>query len=193
MKPLNIYDNWINYGYRHFAEVGPLAFSIKEISKQAGMSRTSFNYYFNSKAEFIEVLLAKHLNIVDEYGKKFRDKLPHSYINLLNNIDNYPVSVTFHLQLFNYRYIKQYNDAYIKGHELNFKNGILDWFIDFFGLKHSRQEAEKVYYFLMDTMYSRANLLREESRDISTIKYSEVFKDTLKDFLLVIKPGAVGI
>ncbi len=187
MKERNIYNRWIEEGYKYFSDVGPMKFSVKELSKITGLTRTSFNYYFHSKKEFFETLMERHLSIVDEFGQKFYEAKPHSYENLLKYIDEYPVSVSFHLQLFNHRHDEFYNKMYILGHEYNFKNGILDWFLDFFGLKIGKEEAKRIYFFFIDVAYTRGNLLKSKSKNLETIKYSMAVEETTKDFLLIYK------
>ena len=45
---------WIEKGYEHFGLYGPEMLSIKKIAKELSIARTSFNYYFKGKDEFID-------------------------------------------------------------------------------------------------------------------------------------------
>ena len=185
MKNHDTYEKWIEAGYAHFARVGPDGFSIKELSEIAGLSRTSFNYYFDGKEEFFDILLEHHMNVVDTFGKKAMSKKSNPTQGLALTMEKMQTGVMFHIQLFNNRKDDKFNKAYLKGHELNYKNGILDWFTDFFELTLNREEAKRAYLLFVDVLNTRFNILLRQPLNPSG--FTPVFFEVINDFKLLLR------
>ncbi|UBM62385.1 TetR/AcrR family transcriptional regulator [Candidatus Sulfidibacterium hydrothermale] len=183
MEVSDTYNGWITKGYEYFAEVGPIQFSVKELSKRTGFSRTSFHYYFNSKEEYFDVLLDYHFENVIRFNfevKNHKNLRPEDFAVYL---DEYSTGVRFHQKLFNHRKLDRFNRAYIKGHEINIEYGLLEWVMKIFGLHLPHEKAKKVYYIFTDVLNTRYNILEREPQ--SDLKYSDIFLETVDDFKIL--------
>ena len=65
---------WIEKGYEHFALYVPDNLSILKISKEIGLPRTSFYYYFADREDMIEQLLIMHYKTTDLYTAAFKEQ-----------------------------------------------------------------------------------------------------------------------
>ena len=180
MKNSNTYEKWILEGYRYFSEVGPEAFSIKELSERSGLSRTSFHYYFESKEDFFDLLIDHLMEEIRKFGS-LATKNPTDVIGgIAQTMETMSTGVLFHMQLSLHRDIPYFNKAYLKGHSLYFENGILDWFLDFFHLKMTREEGKRTYLLFVDVLSSR--LEYQLQTDNVSIPISSLFYEIIQDF-----------
>ncbi len=184
-KEPNTYDKWIAEGYDYFAEVGPAKFSIKKLSEKTGLSRTSFHYYFASKEEFFDLLIEEHYHQVTQFNQAIRDRKIVSPEDLGKLLNEYAVGVRFQYRLFLFRHIDRFNQAYIKGHEINLRNGLAEWLMNQLGVSFPLDQARRVYYMLTDVFYTRFNSLVRKGSLIND--YSALFVETISDFKLLIE------
>lgn len=76
-------ENALTLGIAKLAKVGPLKFEIKEISKDAGLTPSMFNYYFKNRDLFIQecaisaysVYVDQMVAITKEYSNPAKDRL----------------------------------------------------------------------------------------------------------------------
>ena len=176
----SVYEKWILEGYKYFAQVGPIDFSIKELSNQTGLSRTSFNYYFHTKEDYFDILIEHHLEETRKFGKIATQSKDNVVSGIMNAMEQLNYGIMFHVQLFNNRKIPKFDKAYLDGHEINFNNGILDWFLQFFKLKMSKEDGEKAFMLFVDVLNTRLNYLLHTNKNKSS--FSNIFKEVIADF-----------
>jgi AcrR family transcriptional regulator len=101
-------QKWIEKGYEHFALYGPENLSILKISKEIGLPRTSFYYYFADKEDMIEQLLILHYKNTDLYMAAFKDQCKVLIPDLYGLLEQLQTGIKFHRQLFVNRHIPSY-------------------------------------------------------------------------------------
>ncbi len=180
MKNSNTYEKWILEGYRYFSEVGPKAFSIKELSERSGLSRTSFHYYFESKEDFFDQLIDHHMEETRKFGALATKNRADVTQGIAQSMEAMSTGILFHMQLLLHRNIPYFNKAYLEGHSLNYENGILDWFLDFFHLKMTRKEGERAYLLFVDVLSSRLGY--QLQTDNISLPISSLFYEVIRDF-----------
>ena len=178
---IDTYEKWVLGGYQYFSEVGPDNFSIKELSEILELSRTSFHYYFESKDEFFDCLIEHHMEEVKKFGDYAIKSGADVTEGLMKAMEKLSTGMKFHMQLFIHRKIPKFDAAYLKGHEINFNNGILDWFLNFFELKMSKEEGKKAYLIFVDVLNSRFSYLMQTKKHNCT--FSTLFIDVINDFI----------
>ena len=180
MKSNKTYDTWILKGYDFFAETGPVRFSIRELSKRIGLSRTSFNYHFGNKQYYFENLLQFHLDRVTEFNQIVRQQKNLEMEDFMKFMDDYAVIARFQLRLFNHRHTDQFDKAYVQGLEINIRYGLLQWLTNILGLNGiAEDKAKRAYFLFTDTFFARCNLVDQTPR--LNLKFSDVFYQTVED------------
>ncbi len=180
MKNIDTYNKWISGGYQYFSEVGPENFSIKKLSEILGLSRTSFHYYFNNKDEFFDCLIEYHMDEVERFGRLSVKNSSDITQGIMKAMGKLSAGMMFHTQLFIHRKIPKFDKAYLQGHEINFENGILDWFLNYFELKTTGEEGKKAYLIFVDVLNSRFSYLIQTKKTTHT--FSTLFLEVIDDF-----------
>jgi len=186
-KPTKTYNKWLIEGYKYFAENGPVNFSIKALSSMSGLSRTSFNYYFYNKEYFFDLLIDYHTKEIEKFGKLTISDKTDITSGIIKSMDQFNIGMKFHTQLFNNRKISKFNNAYLKGHKMNYCNGILDWFIEYFNLNISKENGKRTFLLFIDVLNSRFNTSYQSTKSIS---FSSVFLEVVNDFKLLLDSKA---
>ena len=184
---METYDKWILEGYKYFAEVGPVKLTIKELSRKAGLARTSFHYYFENKDDFFDQLIEHHMDEVRKFGEMATQNKSRVTEGIIHSMQTLSTGISFHVQLFMHRELEKFNRAYLKGHQINFENGILEWFLDFFELKLSKEkeDSKKAFLLFVDVLNSRfSNLMQTKKAGIS---FSSLFFDVVQDFKVMLR------
>ncbi len=149
---------WIEKGYEHFGLYGPEMLSIKKIAKELSIARTSFNYHFKSKDEFIENLLSFHYELHSRFieaGKLHcKQYLPDLHQLLLA----FPDGLRFHKQLFNHSHISKYDEVFKKCNEISAREFIIHLFTDYYNLPLKYEDAAQLHKSLEYTWYSRLDI-----------------------------------
>ncbi len=185
MKHSDTYDKWIVEGYKYFSEVGPQVFSIKELSEKTGLARTSFHYYFENKDDFFDQLIEYHMEEVRKFGELATQNLSNVTESIAHAMETLSAGILFHVQLFMHRHIPKFNRGYLKGHEINFENGILDWFLRNFHLRTSKEDGKRAYLFFADVLNSRLSNMLQSEGPSSTL--SLLFFEVIRDFQLILE------
>ena len=185
MKNIDTYNKWISGGYKYFSEVGPENFSIKKLSEILGLSRTSFHYYFDNKDEFFDCLIEHHMDEVEKFGTLSVKNSSGITQGIMESMEKLSTCIMFHTQLFIHRKTPKFDRAYLQGHEINFKNGILDWFLNYFELKTTKEEGKRAYLIFVDVLNSRFSYLIQTKRTVHT--FSTLFLDVINDFKLMLR------
>jgi len=179
------YKKWILEGYKYFARTGPQKFSIKELSEISGLSRTSFNYYFDNKDFFFDRLIKHHLLVVAKFGEEAIKNKENTLEGISKTMEKHKTGMLFHIQLSNNRNIEKFHDAFYQGHKMNLCSGILDWFIKYFNLKTSKENEKRIFLLFIDILNTRFN---QSLQDVNnTLSFSSVFLDVINDFKLLLE------
>ena len=107
-------QKWLKKAYKHFAEYGPENLSILKISKEIGLPRTSFYYYFADKEDLIEQLLLMHYRTNDLYVAAFKEHCKVLIPDIHYLLEQFQTGIKFHRQLFVNRHIPNYNMVYMR-------------------------------------------------------------------------------
>lgn len=152
---MNTLDKWIEKGYEHFGLYGPEKLSVKQMAEEAAVSRTSFNYYFKNKDEFINELLIYHLDINTKFCAAAKVYCKNYLPDIHEIVLMYPVGFKFHKQLFNYRKVSKFNDAFININKISAREFVVQLFIDYYKLPMDFEDACELHEVLLSAWYSR--------------------------------------
>ena len=188
-KKSKSYNKWITEGYKYFALSGPKNFSIIELSKISGLSRTSFNYYFYNKEYFFDLLIEHHIKEIEKFGKFAISNKSDLTNSIIKAMERFNTGMKFHTQLFNNREISKYNAAYLEAHKMSYCNGILDWFIEYFNLNISKENGKKVFLLFIDVLNTRFNTSYQSNNNSTS--FSKIFTNVVNDFRLLIESKQV--
>lgn len=89
---------WIETGYRHFAELGPKGLNMKNIAKDAGVSRTTFYHFFTDMEDLVDHLLEYHRETAKEYFSKL-EKCQQYNPDVFKVVEAFRTGTFFHRQL----------------------------------------------------------------------------------------------
>ena len=123
---------WIEKGYEHFGLYGPEVLNIKKIAKDLSIARTSFNYHFKSKDEFIDDLLSHHRELHSQFIEAGKMHCKKYVPDLHQLLLAFPVGLRFHKQLFNHSHISKYQEVFNKVREITAKEFLIRLFIDYY-------------------------------------------------------------
>jgi len=150
-------QNWLETGYRHFAELGPDQLSINRLSKELGASRASFYNYFGDLNVFIDELLTMHWGIAVNFSNEGRFSCTQLFPDLYQILAKYPIPLQFSIQLFKHRNIPAYNFIFIKSYEHSAKAFLLRLFTEEYDLRKPKSELLKLWITVGEAWYSRLN------------------------------------
>lgn len=178
---------WIECGYRQFALYGPDNLSIKQISKELDVARTSFYHHFGDIHLFIDDLLAYHWRIVEYFNtlaaQHCRQLIPDIYLAL----EKFPVELQFNLQLFHHRHNPAFNYFFAKSYYASAKAFAMQLFIERYNLTQPWDEVYRLWLAVGETWYSRldphdlsAATMQKHSEEILASVMSFVKSDLYK-------------
>jgi len=150
-------EEWIEKGYEHFAMVGPINFSVKKISEQNNISRTTFNYHFASQEDFFAELLVTHEQILGKVLVDAKTAVKHYVPDILVLANQYSIFIRFQLQLFNHRFNPEFDRVYKLCVRLTSEEFSTNRFIDYYELKITKKQATDIHEILIDAWFSRLN------------------------------------
>lgn len=152
---METYNLWIEKGYEHFGLYGPDHLSIKRIAEELYIARTSFNYHFKDKDEFIDELIRHHYDLHKQFcetGKRHCKKyLPDIHQLVLV----FPEGFKFHKQLFNHKQIDKYSKVFNTCNEISANEFVIQLFINYYSLPLTFKDASELHESLLETWYSR--------------------------------------
>jgi AcrR family transcriptional regulator len=157
VKNSESYGKWIEAAYIYFATEGPDKISVMELSKQCGLPRTNFYYYFENKEELIDKVIEFHFKTTTEiFNLELENKL-HCFIpDLYVIIYKFKIGIQFSKQLFLNREYPTYNKAYKQSVALS-SGLIVPKFMEFFKIDLPFEVAKALWTTLTDSWYSRLN------------------------------------
>lgn len=149
---------WIEKGYEYFGLYGPDMLSIKKIANELSIARTSFNYHFKGKDEFIDDLLSFHYELHSRFIEAGKQQCKKYIPDLHQLLLGFPVGLKFHKQLFNNLHISKYNEVYKKCNEISAKEFIIKLFVDYYSLPLNYEDAAQLHKSLEYAWYSRLDI-----------------------------------
>jgi len=150
-------QDWLELGYKQFAEVGPDQLSIKRLSKDLGTSRASFYNYFGDTEVFIDELLAMHWKIAVNFSNEGKATCTKLFPDLYDVLAKYPIPLQFSIQLFRHRHVPAYNFLFIKTYEDSANAFLLKLFAQEFNLSQPESELFNLWLTVGEAWYSRLN------------------------------------
>ncbi len=150
-------QEWLELGYKQFAEVGPDQMSIKRLSKDLGASRASFYNYFGDLDLFIDELLTMHWKIAVNFSKEGKATCSQLFPDLYDALAKYPVPLQFNIQLFRHRHVPAYNFLFIKTYEDSARAFLIKLFAREFNLSRPESEVFNLWLTVGEAWYSRLN------------------------------------
>ncbi|MCG8578654.1 MAG: TetR/AcrR family transcriptional regulator [Bacteroidales bacterium] len=107
-------DIWLETAYQLFADVGPDAINVKNLSEKCGLPRTNFYYHFADKNDLIDRLLNDHLaKEVAEFSNLLQTRFNKFIPDLYDIVVENQMAVKFHWQLFKNRDDIRYNQVFL--------------------------------------------------------------------------------
>jgi len=155
---MGTYNIWVEKGYEHFGLYGPDHLSIKQISEELGISRTTFNYYFKNKLDFIEELINHHYDLHRQFCEAGKLNCKKYVPDVHQLLLLFPAGLKFHKQLFNHKHIALYNEVYKKCNENAAQAFVIRLYIDYYKLPLKFEDAAQLHESLVETWYSRLNI-----------------------------------
>ena len=152
---MNTVDKWIEKGYEHFGLYGPENLNVKQMAYEVSISRTSFNYSFKNKDEFINELLIHHLDLNAKYCEAAKVNCKNYLPDIHKMVLLFPTGFQFHKQLFNYRTISKFNETFITCNEISAREFVVQLFIDHYKLPLAFEDAFQLHESLLATWYSK--------------------------------------
>ena len=150
-------QKWIEKGYEHFALFGPENLSINKLSKEIGSSRATFYHHFGDIEIFIEELLNMHWQICQQFSSVGAEKCKRLIPDLYKLLEQYPLPLQFHKQLFLNRHIPAFNFLFIKVYNAHANAFILTLFSEQFGLRQTKENINNLWLTVGEAWYSRLN------------------------------------
>lgn len=179
---MNTLDKWIGKGYEHFGLYGPENISIKQMAEETDLSRTSFNYYFKNKDEFINELLLFHIDINTKFCATAKQHCKSYLPDIHEIVLMYPLGFRFHKQLFNFRKISKFNDTFINVNNISAREFVVQLFIDYYKLPMDFEDACELHEVLLSSWYSRLDFNDENTLSLEYLVNSteEIMAPLLK-------------
>jgi AcrR family transcriptional regulator len=179
----NTRELWIEKGYEHFALFGPDDLSINKLSKSIGFSRASFYHNFGDIDVFIEELLERHWQIVDQFNTQGNEQCKNLFPDLYDVLGQYSIVLKFSLQLFHHRSHPAYSYLFLKTYRACAESFALDLFRKQFELTQPENEVHLLWLTLGEAWYSRitpddltSETLQKHSKEILDTFF--LFKDS---------------
>lgn len=155
---MDVAQGWIEKGYEHFANVGPVNFSIKKISEEHQFSRTTFNYHFRTYDAFFKQLIATHLEYNKAIVELAKQKVNHYSPDWFNLLYQHPVQLKFQLQLFNHRFNPEFNQLFTQCNKHFYDDFLIDSFIAHYQLDLPKYFVDEIHRIMVESWYSRLNI-----------------------------------
>ena len=171
-------QKWIEKGYEYFALYGPDNLNINKISKDIGLARTTFYHYFGDLEIFTDELLNRHWEICQQSSVIGLKECKKLFPDLYNMIEQYPVPLKFHKQLFLNRHILKFNYLFVKAHNYHANTFVLKLFSEQFNLNQSKEDLINLWTTVGESWYSRLDV-----NDLSAKKMQLLAEDIMKSVM----------
>ena len=162
---------WIIKGYETFALFGEKGLIIEQLSKEVGISKSSFYHHFADLDIFTEKILEHHLNkssIIAEKERSAKKINP----DLINILIEHKTDLLFNRQLRIYSSKPNFKDTLVKSSKIIGTDFIKLWLTDT-KLNLTSQQAEGVFELAIENFFLQIN------QDNINKKWLEYYFDNL--------------
>lgn len=146
---------WIIKGYGMFALFGEKGLKVEQLSKNVGISKSSFYHHFADLDVFVERLLQRHLTIakiIAEKEKRAKTINPE----LIEILLEHRTDLLFNRQLRINSNNSNYNDTLMKSNQIIGKDFISLWLTDA-KLNIMQQQAEGLFELALENFFLQIN------------------------------------
>ena len=171
-------QKWIEKGYEYFALYGPDNLNIKKISKDIGLARTTFYHYFGDIKIFTDELLERHWEICLQTAIIGSKKCKNFFPDLFDEMEQYPITLKFHKQLFLNRHILIFNYLFVKINNLHANTFVLKLFSEHFQLNQTKENLINLWTIVVESWYSKLDV-----NDLSSKKMQLIAEDILESVM----------
>ena len=175
---------WLEQGYKDFAEGGPENLSVNHMAKEIGSSRSSFYHHFGDLEIFLDSILEMHWEIVLEFNESGMARCKNLVPDLYELLAEYPIPLKFNRQLFHNRHIPRYNFLFNKAYQASGEAFLIKLFAIHIGIDTSSDNMEHLWLTLGEAWYSRLN-----PEDLSAQTMQQHAESILKDISTLIDSG----
>jgi AcrR family transcriptional regulator len=148
-------DQWIQIGYDTFALKGLTGLRIETLSKQLGISKSSFYHHFAEMEIFVDALLTHHLKQSEILASKERlaKKINPDLIHIL--VDH-KTDLLFNRQLRIHQEVDSYKRTLSESNEIIGQDFILLWANDL-GLQLNQHQLEGLFSLALENFFLQIN------------------------------------
>lgn len=171
-------QKWIEKGYEYFALYGPDNLNINKISKDIGLTRTTFYHHFGDLEIFTDELLDRHWKICLQFSDIGSKKCKKLIPDLYNLLEQYPIPLKFHKQLFLNRHILSFNYLFVKVYNYHANAFVLKLFSEHFKLNQTKENLNNLWTTVGESWYSRLDV-----NDLSAKKMQLLAEDIMKSVM----------
>lgn len=182
------YDQWITKGYEHFSDLGPNQLSIRKISGDVQLPRTSFYYYFENQEEYLNELLSSHWDQVTDLFETINKRGIKTCAEFFRVLEQYPATVNFQNQLFKNREKPHYNKMFLKVYEELYDQIIYDLISQEYETELPNDSLKEIMLMTSEVWFSRLF-----SNNISAKVKMQNLKDIMKTVSIVIEKSAAAV
>lgn len=168
MRKVNKGEEWVIKGYELFGEDGIEGLQVERLARVLGLNKSGFYHYFKTMDFFLESLMARHHQNVDEMVIRMASikKYDPDYVHFL--VKNRR-AVLFHMQLLRDRHIKLFWDTFNQVND-KLNKGVMDLWSAEIGLP--KEVAEHFYNIVREIFYARVT-----SKNLSFYLIHQVLSD----------------
>jgi len=175
---------WLEQGYKDFAEGGPENLSVNQIAKEIGASRSSFYHHFGDMEIFIDSLLEMHWEIALAFNESGKARCKKLIPDLYDFLAEYSIPLKFARQLFHNRHIPRYNYLFNKTYLTSGDAFLLRLFANHIGVDISPENLKHLWLTLGEAWYSRL-----DPADLSAQTMQHHSESILKDISILMNSG----
>ena len=153
IKKSSHYQDWVDIGYKSFAQSGPQGIKVEVLAKKSGVSKSSFYYYFGDQESFLEILLDEHHYKAEKLAaeaKQCRTFVP-AFVDV---VMKYKSVVQFQRHLRINRENLHFQLAYQRAGDL-VRREILNVWAEFIGVAPDMNMAGSLYVVTADLFFER--------------------------------------
>lgn len=175
---------WLEQGYKDFAEGGPENLSVNHMAKEIGASRSSFYHHFGDMEIFIDSLLEMHLEIALAFNETGAERCKKLIPDLYELLAEYNIPLKFARQLFHHRQIPRYNYLFNICYQSSGEAFLLRLFTKRLGLEGPSENLKHLWLTLGEAWYSRL-----DPEDLSAQTMQQHAESILQDISVLMDSG----
>lgn len=142
---------WIETGYQHFAAFGPRGMNMKNISGDAGVSRTTFYHFFADMDDLVDHLLEHHRALSKEHFAEL-EKCQTYNPDVFKVVEAYRTGIFFHRQLLLNKEVPKFHLTYQVLNKMGTEIIYPHW-AKYFGYEGNSIVGKEIHMMLLDIWY----------------------------------------